>query len=805
MATEAAHDGHSDDGDDKPIVFKRSDNGDSEDDRPLSSIFFKNSPLDRPSEIIKDESDDDEAPISSRFRKKKGNGVSGSKQDSTDENKPLVNKWQNGSTHENEGPSPKVSGKRPLEKGSSADQSSVKKPKVSSSSTSVAMKSLKIVKQGDKRKVEVDHEDDDDDVPIAKRMNSDSSKYKTPSAKPKVVKQSSTSSATKSKMKRVVSPPSKTRSKKSKKLMNESKFAKSSKTLPTGDGKKKWTTLVHNGVIFPPLYKPHGVQILYKGKPVNLTPEQEEVATMFAVMRETDFYNKPLFRENFWNDWRKLLGKNHEIQKLDDCDFTPIYDWHLEEKKKKKAPREKGEKYMWAVVDGVKEKVGNFRVEPPGLFRGRGEHPKTGKLKKRIHPCDITLNIGKDAPIPECPIPGERWKEVKHDNMVTWLAFWNDPINPKRFKYVSLSASSSQKGQSDKNKYEKARNLKDHIENIRATYTKNFTAKDVSNRQIAVATYLIDKLALRAGNEKDDDEADTVGCCTLKVGNVECVPPNKLKFDFLGKDSIQYVNTVEVEPLVYKAIGQFRAGKSNSDDLFDELDTSKLNAHLKELVPGLTAKVFRTYNASITLDVMLRQETREGDVNQKVVVYQQANKEVAIICNHQRTVSKSHGAQIQRLAGKIEELKEGLKELKNNLERAIKGKSPLEGSDGKKTRNITPEAWEKKIAQQMMKIEKMERDMQTKEDLKTVALGTSKINYMDPRITVAWCKRHEVPIEKRSKAKIAPDQKIWGLVDTDHCARIRLYDDPLSSSSSSSRSFNSNPIYLIWDQTWLFL
>ena len=47
-----------------------------------------------------------------------------------------------------------------------------------------------------------------------------------------------------------------------------------------------------------------------------------------------------------------------------------------------------------------------------------------------------------------------------------------------------------------------------------------------------------------------------------------------------------------------------------------------------------------------------------------------------------------------------------------------------------------------------MKIEKMERDMQTKEDLKTVALGTSKINYMDPRIMVAWCKRHEAPIEK---------------------------------------------------------
>jgi hypothetical protein len=35
--------------------------------------------------------------------------------------------------------------------------------------------------------------------------------------------------------------------------------------------------------------------------------------------------------------------------------------------------------------------------------------------------------------------------------------------------------------------------------------------------QMAVAVYFLDKLALRAGHEKDDDEADTVGCCTLKV------------------------------------------------------------------------------------------------------------------------------------------------------------------------------------------------------------------------------------------------------------------------------------------------
>ena len=36
-------------------------------------------------------------------------------------------------------------------------------------------------------------------------------------------------------------------------------------------------------------------------------------------------------------------------------------------------------------------------------------------------------------------------------------------------------------------------------------------SSDEKDRQLAVATYLIDKLALRVGNEKGEDEADTVG------------------------------------------------------------------------------------------------------------------------------------------------------------------------------------------------------------------------------------------------------------------------------------------------------
>lgn len=57
---------------------------------------------------------------------------------------------------------------------------------------------------------------------------------------------------------------------------------------------------------------------------------------MFAVMKDTDYATKPKFIENFMNDWRPILGRNHVIKKYELCDFTPIYEWHLREKEKKK-------------------------------------------------------------------------------------------------------------------------------------------------------------------------------------------------------------------------------------------------------------------------------------------------------------------------------------------------------------------------------------------------------------------------------------------------------------------------------------
>ena len=452
---------------------------------------------------------------------------------------------------------------------------------------------------------------------------------------------------------------------------------------PSQDAKPaeiKWTSLAHSGVLFPPEYEPHGVKMLYNGAPVDLTPEQEEVATFYAVMLETDYMQKPVFRRNFWEGFSEVLGPKHTIRSLEGCDFRPIYEWHMAERERKrslsreekqalKEEKEAAEaRYKHALIDGRQEQVGNFRVEPPGLFRGRGEHPKMGKIKKRIYPRDITINIGPDQPVPEHPYPGQSWREVRHDPTVTWLAYWRDPVNPKEFKYVFLAATSTWKAESDLAKYEKARKLKGCVDRIREDYTRGWASADRRERQMSTALYFIDKLALRAGHEKDEDEADTVGCCTLKVENVECVPPTHVKFDFLGKDSIRYENTVEVDARVFANIQLFKREdakgrrKAAGEQLFETFDAQDLNVRLRALMEGLSVKVFRTYNASIVLDRLLDEDLSQLDtVEAKKAAYDRANKEVAILCNHQRAVPKGHEGQMEKLEARMKELHAELK------------------------------------------------------------------------------------------------------------------------------------------------
>jgi len=530
------------------------------------------------------------------------------------------------------------------------------------------------------------------------------------------------------------------------------------------DDGTKWTFLEHKGPLFAADYEPlpDSVRFYYDGKKMRLSEPTEEVATFYGRMIDHDYTTKEVFNRNFLKDWRRVMTEKEKeiIRDLSKCGFKEI-DAHFKlmseqrkarSKEEKKAEKERNEEiqkeYGFCTIDGHTEKIGNFRVEPPGLFRGRGEHPKQGMLKRRVMPEDVIINCSKDSNIPQPP-DGHRWKKVQHDNTVTWLASWTENIQ-NQIKYVMLNPSSKLKGEKDMQKYEKARQLKAKIGQIRDNYTAEFKSKEMRIRQRSVALYFIDKLALRAGNEKDEDQADTVGCCSLRVEHITLHEekdgkPFVVEFDFLGKDSIRYNNAVPVEKRVYKNVTLFMENKKGSDDLFDRLNTSTLNEYLNGLMPGLTAKVFRTYNASITLQEQLVELTEEEDnIPSKMLSYNRANRAVAILCNHQRAIPKTHDKSMANLQEKMEAKREQQAKAEKEFKQAKKafksGKSQAEKANLEKKRKALERALEQ--------LDKLNTQAVDKEENKTIALGTSKLNYLDPRISVAWCKKYDVPIEK---------------------------------------------------------
>uniref|UniRef100_A0A8C4ZYE3 DNA topoisomerase 1 n=1 Tax=Gadus morhua TaxID=8049 RepID=A0A8C4ZYE3_GADMO len=485
----------------------------------------------------------------------------------------------------------------------------------------------------------------------------------------------------------------------------------------------KWQFLEHKGPVFAPPYEalPDHVKFYYDGKHMKLAPAAEEVSTFFGKMLDHDYTTKEVFRKNFFKDWRKEMNSEEKskITDLKKCDFNEINDYFKAQSEIRKAMskeqklkiKEENERilqeYGFCLMDNHKERIANFRIEPPGLFRGRGDHPKMGMLKRRSRPEDIIINCSKDSKHPKPP-PGTKWKEVRHDNKVTWLVSWTENIQGS-IKYIMLNPSS----------------------------------------RIKVHTHLF--LALRAGNEKEEGEtADTVGCCSLRVEHINLYPEKDgqefvVEFDFLGKDSIRYYNKVPVEKRAFKNLQLFMENKATEDDLFDRLNTSILNKHLQELMDGLTAKVFRTYNASITLQQQLKELTSpDENIPAKILSYNRANRAVAILCNHQRAAPKTFEKSMQTLQAKIDAKKDQLSDARRELKSSKADAKVRRDEKSKKTVETRKKAISR-IEEQLMRMEVQATD---REENKQIALGTSKLNYLDPRISVAWCKKWDIPVEK---------------------------------------------------------
>ncbi len=527
----------------------------------------------------------------------------------------------------------------------------------------------------------------------------------------------------------------------------------------------KWKTLQHNGILFPPAYETQGVKIKIKGESVDLDLNQEEMIYQWAKKKDTPYAQDKVFQKNFTADFAKTMNSKFKKISYEDIDFSSAYkvvdkekdlkEMMTKEEKKEQAKKRKElreelkTKYGIAIMDGKEVEVGNYMAEPPGIFIGRGEHPLRGKWKLRVTAKDVTLNMDKEA---KKSMKGE-WMEIVHDHDSMWLASWMDFLTQKR-KYVWLADSSDLKQGRDKEKYEKAVKLEKEIEKIKKAMVKDM--KDPKKSNVATACYLIYRTAMRVGDEKDPDEADTVGATTLRKEHIK-ITSNAIEFDFLGKDCVRWQETL-------KAVGddkQFQENlkkliekKKPNEEIFHNITSRDVNKYFSGIVKGLTAKVFRTYQATtVVKDYLVEHDNIKGKTaNEKLYHAKLANLEAAKMCNHKRTIPKTFDQVLEKKRDTIKnaekdqpskKTQEALKKVESSLPKTETQKKSKE----KRIKTLNGQI-KKQKQKHKERVEKLKLQIDLSEKTRDYNLGTSLRNYIDPRVVKAWTDEVGVEWEK---------------------------------------------------------
>jgi len=517
----------------------------------------------------------------------------------------------------------------------------------------------------------------------------------------------------------------------------------------------KWKTLQHNGILFPPAYEAQGIKIKIKGEKVNLNLDQEEMIYQWAKKKDTPYAQDKVFQKNFTADFAKTLDSKFKKISYEDIDFSDAYKLVDKEKdlkemmtkeekkaiaaKRKELREELKAKYGVAIMDGKEVEVGNYMAEPPGIFIGRGEHPLRGRWKPRITSKDVTLNMDKEA---KKAMKGD-WGNITHDNDSMWLASWMDFLTQKR-KYVWLADSSDLKQGRDKEKYEKAVKLEKEIEKIRKAMVKDM--KDSKKSNVATVCYLIYRTAMRVGDEKDPDEADTVGATTLRKEHIK-VTSDTIEFDFLGKDSVRWQEAIKAtgdDKQFQENLKKLIEKKKPNEEIFHNITSRDVNKYFSGIVKGVTAKVFRTYQATtVVKNYLVKHDNMKGKSdNEKLYHAKLANLEAAIMCNHKRTIPKTFEQSLQKKKDTLKKReKEKTWEKTQQTLKKIESTEPKTDTQ-KKNKEKRIKTLNEQIKKQKQKhkerIEKLKLQVDLSEKTRDYNIGTSLRNYIDPRVFKAW-------------------------------------------------------------------
>ena len=566
--------------------------------------------------------------------------------------------------------------------------------------------------------------------------------------------------------------------------------------------------LVHNGVIVPDPPPHLGLALAIQGLPVVMTPKQEEMAMTWAKKQGTPYVEDRVFARNFMADFSQELGYSPAL-KLDDVDFGPaIRVVGAERAAKERLTKEERkalaagrkivrealrEQYGHAIVDGERTELANYVVEPSGIFMGRGKHPLRGRWKEGARRRDITLNLSPDAPRP----PGE-WGQIVWQPESLWVARWKDKLSGK-LKYVWLSDTASIKQEREARKFDRAHELHARLDMVRERIARDLADPEPKPRMIATACYLIDILCLRVGDEKDPDEADTIGATTLRPEHVTLHPGGSAEFRFLGKDSVLWHKKLDLpgvvqgnlEELIRNARPSNTSGNGDRShptrdmpQIFPDISSRNVNAYLSGILPGLTAKVFRTHHATIAVrdglaDSLIQASDPE---HEKWEAANLANLEAAMLCNHTKQAPASWPRSRQRYKERrekatvrvstyrerVRDYREALTALRKEAREKRQAAKPAQ-------RDKVKARYEKRIAVAGRRVERtqiqLEKARLARDKVKaqssiaskkrTWNLGTSLKSYIDPRVYYQWGKQVEYDVLERYYPKALRRKFAW--------------------------------------------
>ena len=296
---------------------------------------------------------------------------------------------------------------------------------------------------------------------------------------------------------------------------------------------EKFSTLTHQGPLFPKPYQAFGAVILVKGQTLKLDAKQEEMAWAWAAKLETPYVQDKVFQKNFWSDFKKLFPVEVQGSKFpEDWDFTKLNAeiLSIREKNKQKTKAQKdAEKadrealraiYGKAVLNDQEVDLGNYIVEPAGIFMGRGKHPKRGLWKVQATPEDVIINTTDLTKVPKAP-EGHSWKAVVTNKCALWASCWYENVTSVQ-KRIMFAPTSFIKQDSDKRKFAKAVELSKNLDKVLKYIDDGLTSKTKFTREVATVCKLIATMSIRVGDEKDaSEQADTRGASTLSLEHIK--------------------------------------------------------------------------------------------------------------------------------------------------------------------------------------------------------------------------------------------------------------------------------------------